>query len=182
MQRFAGTAITCISIALASATSADDRTTTIPSQCERHESDVTHYILDGVPATRPGVETLSMEARNECYEACTALHGDKAWAFTLDSILPNSSIMTKGLPLVLQEFGEPLRVEQSIDSGAWDIDVYMIPRTLYYTGFTVGTLDYIDVPDFKIDDNSKIEKGHHIHELIVEGENIELPFGLRIGA
>lgn len=126
---------------------------------------------------------LTSEQWQACIAACDSEYADKQWAFTSSAVLPNSSSMLKGLPYIQEKFGDPLRVEQSLDEGFSDIDIYMIPRTLFYPGFRVITHDYIDEDFTKIDiRDAEIQESGFIYELIVDGANIDLQFGLAVGS
>ena len=88
-----------------------------------------------------------------------------------------------GLSYIQEKFGDPLRVQQSRDEGFFDIDIYMIPRTLFYPGFKVITHDYIDEDFSKIDlKDAEIQESGLIYELIVDGASIDLQFGLAVGS
>ncbi len=154
-----------------------------PSECDRDESDTIHFVGPfGIPGIMAGPAKLSREEWQACYASCKAENGERPWAFTLDAIEPDSGMMKNGFPYILAKFGEPLHVEQSIRNGFWDIDIYMVPRTLTYPGFRAVTHDYIDDSSSTITDDSEVEESGAIYELIVDGDNIKFQFGLAIGS
>jgi hypothetical protein len=155
-----------------------------PNECTRPSSEdhrvvgtFGNYRIQSVPFR------LSSEQWQACITACTSEYADRQWAFTSSTILPNSSSMLKGVPYIKEKFGDPLRVDQSRNEGFFDIDIYMIPRTLFYPGFKVITHDYIDEDFSKINlKDAEIQQSGVIHELIVGGANIEFQFGLAVGS
>ncbi len=71
-------------------------------------------------------------------------------------------MLSKGVPYIVESLGEPLREEQG--DGFWDIDVYEIPRTLYFPGVTVVTRDYVDdAVNFDLE-AAQVRTGNGIYE------------------
>ena len=148
-----------------------------PSEDQRIVGTFGNYRVQSVPFR------LTSEQKQACIAACDLEYADKQWAFTSSAVLPNSSSMLRGLPYIREKFGDPLRVEQSRDEGFFDIDIYMVPRTLFYPGFRVSTHDYIDEDFTKIAiKDAEIQESDVIYELIVDGANIGLQFGLAVGS
>lgn len=89
-------------------------------------------------------------------------------------------MLSKGVPFVIGELGEPLHVERG--SGAWDLDIYTIPRTLYFPGVTIKTYDYIHA-DFDVDlKNEPVVIGTTIDDMLVDGGNFQFALGLTLGS
>jgi len=164
--------------------SAEENRLVAPSECTRPSSEEQrvvgtfgNYRIQSVPFR------LTSQQRQACVAACASEYADRQWAFTSSAILPNSSAMLNGLPYIQEKFGDPLRVEQSLDEGFFDIDVFMVPRTLFYPGFRVITHDYID-EDFSTISvkDAEIQESGGIYELIADGANVEFQFGLAVGS
>ena len=111
--------------------------------------------------------------------ACRAeKSGSRLWEFISDGFDSGSSMLSKGVPYVVETLGEPLREEQ--DEGFWDIDIYEIPRTLYFPGVTVKTRDYVDdVHDFKLE-NAQVKTSNAIYEMLVDSGDFQFAYGLNL--
>ena len=182
MIKLLATGIVCASLIVTA--TAEEYSLVAPSECTRPSSEEQrvvgsfgNYRIQSVPFR------LTSQQWQACVAACTSEYADRQWAFTSSAIVPNSSSMLSGLPYIQEKFGEPLRVEQSLDEGFFDIDVFMVPRTLFYPGFEVTTQDYID-EDFSTISVKKaeIQESGDIYELIADGANVEFQFGLTVGS
>ncbi len=110
--------------------------------------------------------------------ACRAESQSRIWVFISDGFDSGSSMLSKGVPYVVETLGEPLREEQ--DEGFWDIDIYEIPRTLYFPGVTVKTRDYVDdVHDFKLE-NAQVKTSNAIYEMLVDSGDFQFAYGLNL--
>ena len=113
-------------------------------------------------------------------KACHVEYHSQRSTFIADGFSSGSSMLSKGVPFVIEELGEPLHVERG--SGAWDLDFYTIPRTLYFPGVTIKTYDYIDA-DFDVDlDNEPVETRIYIDEMLVDSGNFQFALGLTLGS
>ena len=87
-------------------------------------------------------------------------------------------MLSKGVPYVVESLGEPLREEQA--EGFWDIDVFEIPRTLYFAGVTVVTRDFVDdAVNFDLE-TAEIKTGNWIYEMLVESGDFQFGYGLTL--
>ncbi len=110
--------------------------------------------------------------------ACRAENGSRSWKFIDDGFESGSSMLSTGVPYVVEALGEPLREEQ--DDGFWDIDIYEIPRTLYFPGVTVVTRDYVtDAVNFDLE-TAQVKTGNAIYEMIVESGDFQFAYGLTL--
>ena len=102
----------------------------------------------------------------------------RIWEFTSDSLVAGSSMLTKGVSYVVETLGEPLREEK--DDGFWDIDVYEIPRTLYFPGVTIKTRDFVsDAVNFDLATGT-VKPTDHIYEMLVENGGFQFAHGLSL--
>ena len=113
--------------------------------------------------------------------AChTKKDGSRIWEFISDGFEPGSSMLSKGVPYVVEVLGEPLREEQ--DEGFWDIDIYEIPRTLYFSGVTVVTRDFVDdAVNFNLE-TAEVKTGNGIYDMRVESGDFQFAYGLTLGS
>jgi hypothetical protein len=111
--------------------------------------------------------------------AChTEKSGSRIWEFISDGFVSGSSMLSKGVPYVVEELGEPLREEK--DEGFWDIDIYEIPRTLYFPGVTVVTRDFVDdAVNFDLE-AAEVKTGNGIYEMRVESGDFQFAYGLTL--
>jgi hypothetical protein len=111
--------------------------------------------------------------------ACRAENeNSRLWKFISDGFESGSSMLSKGVPFVVEALGEPLREEQG--EGYWDIDIYEVPRTLYFSGVTVETRDYVDdVADFNLE-NAQIKSSNAIYEMLLESGKFKFAHGLTL--
>jgi hypothetical protein len=102
----------------------------------------------------------------------------RIWKVVSDGFESGSSMLSTGVPYVVEALGEPLREEQ--DDGFWDIDIYEIPRTLYFPGVTVVTRDYVtDAVNFDLE-TAQVKTGNAIYEMIVESGDFQFAYGLTL--
>ena len=110
--------------------------------------------------------------------ACRAENVSRSWVFISDGFEAGSSMLSKGVPYVVETLGEPLSEEQ--DDGFWDIDIYEIPRTLFFPGVTVVTRDYVDdAVNFDLE-TAKVKTGNGIYEMLVTSGDFEFAYGLTL--
>jgi hypothetical protein len=177
-------AIGIVSVTLIVTASAEEIRLVAPDQCTRPSSEDQRVVgTFGNYRIQPVRFRLTSQQWQACVAACTSEYADRQWGFTSSAILPNSSLMMNGLPYIQEKFGDPVRVEQSRDEGFFDIDIYMVPRNLFYPGFKVVTHDYID-EDFSTINlkDAEIQESGVIYELIADGANVEFQFGLAVGS
>lgn len=87
-------------------------------------------------------------------------------------------MLSKGVPYVVETLGEPLSEEQ--DDGFWDIDIYEIPRTLYFPGVTIVTRDFVDdAVNFDLE-TANVKTGNGIYEMLVTSGDFEFAYGLTL--
>jgi hypothetical protein len=104
--------------------------------------------------------------------------GSRIWEFISDGFESGSSMLPKGVPYVVETLGEPLREEQ--DEGFWDIDIYEIPRTLYFPGVTVVTRDFVDdAVNFDLE-TAEVKTGNGIYEMRVESGDFQFAYDLTL--
>lgn len=77
----------------------------------------------------------------ERYSVCTAHNAPRVWEFALNGFVENSSLLRKGVPYAVEILGEPISSVRD-ETGSWDIDVYMIRRTLTFEGVEIVTYDF----------------------------------------
>lgn len=112
---------------------------------------------------------------------CRAENDDSPiWDVVSDGFESGSGMLSKGVTYVVDTLGEPLREEK--DEGFWDIDIYEIPRTLYFPGVTVMTRDYIDdAVNFDLTTGTA-EPTNAIYEMLVESGGFGFAHGLALGS
>lgn len=102
----------------------------------------------------------------------------RLWEFISDGFESGSSMLSKGVPAVVEALGEPLSEEQGL--GGWDIDIYEIPRTLYFPGVTVVTRDFVsDAVNFDLATGT-IRATNAIYEILIESGGFQFSHGLTL--
>ncbi len=87
-------------------------------------------------------------------------------------------MLSKGVPYVVETLGEPIRVDQG--DGFWDIDIFEIPRTLYFPGVTVVTRDYVsDAVNFD-PTTGTVEPTNAIYEMSITSGDFQFSRGLTL--
>jgi len=110
--------------------------------------------------------------------ACRAEGASLLWEFISDGFEPGSSMLSKGVSYIVDTLGEPLREEQG--QGFWDIDIYEIPRTLYFPGVTVKTRDFVDdAVNFDLE-TGQIKTGNGIYEMLVASGDFQFAYDLNL--
>ena len=124
----------------------------------------------------PNPETVRQRAL-----ACHAkIDGSRIWEFISDGFESGTSMLSKGVPYVVETLGEPLREER--DEGFWDIDIFEISRTLYFPGVTVVTRDFVDdAVNFDLE-TAEVKTGNGIYEMRVESGDFQFAYGLTLGS
>ena len=118
------------------------------------------------------------ETVRQRYAVCSVDYRTRWQTFIADGFSSGSSMLSKGVPFVVEKLGEPQRIER--DEGCWDIDIYEIPRTLYFPGVTIVTHDYIDA-GFDIDlKTAPVETGTGIYQMLVDRGDFQFAFGLTL--
>ena len=106
--------------------------------------------------------------------------GSAILKFTSDGFESESSMLSKGIPYVVESLGEPTREER--DEGFWDIDIFEIPRKLYFPGVTVVTRDFVDdAVNFDLE-TAEVKASNAIYEMLVESGEFEFAYGLTLGS
>lgn len=104
----------------------------------------------------------------------------QVWKLISDGFEADSSMLSKGVPYVVEILGDPLREEK--EDGFWDIDIYEIPRTLYFLGVWVKTHDYVsDAVNFDLATGT-VKPTNHIYEMRVEDGDFQFAHGLTLGS
>ena len=102
------------------------------------------------------------------------------WPAVTDGFEPGSEMLLNGIDAVTEIIGEPDREETGV--GGWDIDVYEIPRTLYFPGVTIESRNYVDGgTDFDLTDK-EVKIGTWIYAMEVHDGDFEFAHGLRLGS
>lgn len=102
----------------------------------------------------------------------------RLWKFISDGFEAGSSMLSKGVPYVVEKLGEPIRADK--DDGFWDIDIFEIPRTLYFPGVTVVTHDYVsDADNFDLTTGT-VEPTNAIYEMLIETGDFRFSHGLTL--
>ncbi len=102
----------------------------------------------------------------------------RLWKFISDGFEAGSSMLSEGVPYVVEKLGEPIRVDQ--DDGFWDIDIFEIPRTLHFPGVTVVTRDYVsDAVNFDLTTGT-VEPTNAIYEMSIESGDFRFSHGLTL--
>ena len=121
------------------------------------------------------------EIIDDRHSACTAENASQVWEFTLHGFSKNSSLLSDGVPKAMEILGEPISSERD-EKGGWDIDVYVINRTISFEGVKIVTQDYMN-QGFEVDlETAEFEDGTDIHKMVVDGQQLQLMFGIRIGS
>lgn len=117
----------------------------------------------------------------ERHSICTADNASRVWEFATHGFAEHSSVLIKGVPHALKILGEPKSSVRE-ETGVWDIDVYVIRRTLSFEGVKIVTYDFIN-QGLGIDlAAAKVEDGKAIQQMVVDGQHLLFTFGLRIGS
>jgi hypothetical protein len=121
------------------------------------------------------------EIIDDRYAACTAENASQVWEFTLHGFSKNSSLLSEGVPKAMDILGKPISSERD-EKGGWDIDVYVINRAISFEGVKIVTQDYMD-QGFDVDlETAEFKDGTVIHKMVVDGKQLQLMFGIRIGS
>lgn len=132
-------------------------------------------VLDGKPCPPDPEEIRRRES------ACrSAAYGSRVWKLIVDGLAVDSSMLSQGVPYVVETLGDPIR--EDVDDGFWDIDIYEIPRTLHFPGVTVKTRDFVsDAVDFDLTTGT-VKPTDRIYEMSVESGEFQFAHGLSLGA
>ena len=104
----------------------------------------------------------------------------RIWEVVSDGFESGSAMLSKGVTYVVETLGEPHREEQ--DDGFWDIDIYEIPRTLYFSGVTVKTRDFVsDAVNFDLATGT-VRPTNAIYEMLVESGDFQFAHGLALSS
>ena len=121
------------------------------------------------------------EIIQERHSVCAADNASRVWEFALNGFAEDSSLLRKGVPHALEILGDPISSVRD-ETGGWDIDVYVIRRTLTFEGVRVVTYDVIN-QGFDVDpDTAKAEDGKVIYRMVIDSQHLLLTFGLRVGS
>lgn len=105
-------------------------------------------------------------------------NGSRVWQFISDGFESGSSMLSEGVPYVVETIGQPVREEQG--DGYWDIDIYEIPRTLYFPGVVVKTHDFVgDAVNFDLATGT-VRPTNAIYEMLVENGDFQFAHGLTL--
>ena len=117
------------------------------------------------------------ERRASCLATSDA---DRIWQFITDGFEPGSSMLLKGVAYVEEKLGKPRREETA--DGFWDIDIFEIPRTLYFDHVTVTTRDLIaDAVNFETSSGT-VEPTNQIYEMLINSGTFEFTHEIRLGS
>ena len=121
------------------------------------------------------------EIIQERHSVCAADNASRVWEFALNGFAEDSSLLRKGVPHALEILGEPSSSVRD-ETGVWDIDVYVVRRTLTFEGVKIRTLDSID-QGLGVDlATAEVEDGKAIYWMVVDGQHLSFAFGVRIGS